>query len=163
MIEIDDLDRLLLSLLTKNGRATWSELATRVSLSVAATQRRVQRLRTQGVITGFTCAVDHAALGWNVEAVTEIRYPGNVPPEAMVQAASAIPEVVAVCTVAGDSDLLVTVRACDHAHLQAVISRLRHTTQATTSRTMIVLESWKRSAGLRSADKETDANSIAAQ
>ncbi len=144
MIDLDATDHSLLQLLTTNGRATYSELASRVGLSIAATKRRVDRLCAEGVITGFTAQVDQSKLGWTVEAFTEVRFLGTVAPEEMLRSTAQIPEVEAVYTIAGDPDMLVKMRARDHAHLQEVITRLRRRGKATGTKTMIVLGAWRR-------------------
>jgi Lrp/AsnC family leucine-responsive transcriptional regulator len=145
MAELDSTDRTLLQLLTINGRATYSELASRVGLSIAATKRRVDRLSTEGVITGFTAHVDQSKLGWAVEAFTEVRFLGTTTPDEMIRLTAEIPEVEAVFTIAGDPDMLVKLRARDHAHLQDVINRLRRRGKPIGTKTMIVLAAWHRS------------------
>ncbi|MGB5247916.1 MAG: Lrp/AsnC family transcriptional regulator [Woeseia sp.] len=69
---IDKKDHRILRELLKDGRTSWVELAERVSLSPAATQRRVEALRAAGVIQGFTVRVDPVALGYEVEAYVEV-------------------------------------------------------------------------------------------
>lgn len=141
---VDDVDHELLRLLVADGRSTYSEMATQVALSIAAVKRRVDRLRRIGVITGFTAQLDHAKLGWGVEAFTEMRYIGTTTPEDMLVSTSKLPEVQAVFTIAGDPDALVALRVRDHAHLQQVINRLRSSGKATGTKTLIVLGSWQR-------------------
>ncbi|MBB3038331.1 Lrp/AsnC family transcriptional regulator [Hoyosella altamirensis] len=143
MEAIDSIDQNLLRLLQADGRATYSELAGRVGLSVAATKRRIDRLCAAGVITGFTALVDQTKLGWAVEAFTEVRYVGTTPPEDMLRAMSEIPEVAAAYTIAGDPDVLVKLRARDNRHLQNVIERLRRG-RATGTKSMIVLDAYRR-------------------
>ena len=126
MAEVDDIDRRLLELLQEDGRRTFADMAARVELSVAATKRRVDRLREAGVITGFTVQIDHAELGWAVEAFTEVRYAGSTPVDQIVATASTFPEVQAVYTIAGDPDALVQFRVRDIAHLHTVILSLIH-------------------------------------
>lgn len=65
---LDAKDHQILRELRADGRMPWVELAQRISLSPAATQRRVQALRDAGVVRGFTVRVDPAALGYEVEA-----------------------------------------------------------------------------------------------
>ncbi|MBT8085954.1 MAG: Lrp/AsnC family transcriptional regulator, partial [Woeseia sp.] len=69
---LDQKDRQILRELLADGRASWVELGERVSLSPAATQRRVEALRAAGVIQGFTARVDLATLGCEVEAYVEV-------------------------------------------------------------------------------------------
>ena len=144
MTEVDATDRLLLELLRADARRTYSEMATRVGLSVAAVKRRVDRLRETGVITGFTVQVDHAKLGWGVEAFTELRFLGTTRVAEIVRSVATIPEVQAVFTIAGDPDALIQLRVRDLDHLQQVIDTLRRTGTVTGTRTLMVLGSWLR-------------------
>jgi DNA-binding Lrp family transcriptional regulator len=142
--EVDEMDHRLLALLQEDGRRTYSEMAGVVGLSVAAVKRRVDRLREIGVITGFTVQVDHAKLGWGVEAFTELRYAGRTGVGEIVATASTVPEVQAIYTIAGDPDALVHVRVRDIPHLQTVIDTLRRAGTVTGTKTLMVLGSWTR-------------------
>jgi DNA-binding Lrp family transcriptional regulator len=142
--EVDAIDHHLLRLLREDGRRTFSEMAPEVGLSVAAVKRRVDRLRDVGVITGFTVQVDHARLGWGIEAFTEVRYPGVTRVEEIIATATRVPEVQAVFTIAGDPDAVVQIRARDIPHLQEVIDTLRSSGRITGTKTLMVLGSWLR-------------------
>lgn len=141
---VDDLDHEILRLLASDGRRTFSEMAGEVGLSVAAVKRRVDRLREAGVITGFTVKIDHAKLGWGIEAFTELRYAGATPVSSIIASASAIPEVQAIYTIAGDPDALIHLRVRDLGHLQEAIDRLRRTGTVVGTKTLMVLGSWSR-------------------
>ena len=144
MADVDDIDRELLALLAQDARRTFADMAAAVGLSVAAVKRRVDRLRETGVITGFSVQVDHAKLGWGVEAFTEVRYTGTTGVEDIVATASTIPEVQAIYTIAGDPDALIQVRVRDISHLQATIDRLRRAGTVTGTKTQMVLGAWRR-------------------
>ncbi|MFG1945823.1 Lrp/AsnC family transcriptional regulator [Nonomuraea sp. NPDC048826] len=144
MSEVDEIDHRLLRLLREDGRRTFSEMAERVGLSVAAVKRRVDRLKELGVITGFTVEIDYAKLGWGIEAFTELRYPGTTPVADIVRTAATVPEVQEVFTIAGDPDALIHVRVRDLGHLQQVIDRLRRAGDVTGTKTLLVLGSWIR-------------------
>jgi Lrp/AsnC family leucine-responsive transcriptional regulator len=142
--QIDGTDRLLIELLRADARRTYSEMATEVGLSVAAVKRRVDRLRENGVITGFTVQLDHTKLGSGVEAFIELRFLGTTRVDEIVRSVSTIPEVQAVFTLAGDPDALVQLQVRDLAHLQQVIDTLRRSGSVTGTRTLMVLGSWLR-------------------
>ncbi|MDI2129948.1 Lrp/AsnC family transcriptional regulator [Yinghuangia seranimata] len=146
MADVDATDHELLRLLREDGRRTFSEMATEVGLSVAAVKRRVDRLRDIGVITGFTVQVDHAKLGWGIEAFTELRYAGSTTVQEIMRTTTGVPEVQAVFTIAGDPDALIQVRVRDIAHLQEVIDTLRRSGNVTGTKTLMVLGSWSREA-----------------
>ncbi len=63
----DPLDAAILRVLSLDARATYAQVGQQVSLSAPAVKRRVDRLREQGVIRGFTVRLDPAALGWQTE------------------------------------------------------------------------------------------------
>lgn len=60
---IDDIDRRLLELLLADGRRSINELAAAVNVSRANAYQRLDRLKAEGVLTGFTAVVDEAKLG----------------------------------------------------------------------------------------------------
>ncbi|HZZ46438.1 MAG TPA: Lrp/AsnC family transcriptional regulator [Pseudonocardia sp.] len=143
-VPVDEIDHELLRMLREDGRCTYSELARKVGLSVAAAKRRVDRLCEIGVITGFTAQIDHAKLGWGVEAFTEMRYQGSTGVGEIIRMAANLPEVQAVFTIAGDPDALIRVRVRDLGHLQKVIDQLRRSGPVTGTKTLMVLGSWNR-------------------
>ncbi|MFE0019681.1 Lrp/AsnC family transcriptional regulator [Amycolatopsis sp. NPDC059021] len=144
MAEVDETDLRVLQLLREDGRRTYSEMAQEVGLSVAAVKRRVDRLRDIGVITGFTVEIDHAKLGWGIEAFTEIRYVGTTGVEEIMRNAAELPEVQTVFTIAGDPDALIHLRARDIGHLQQVIDQLRRSGAVTGTKTLMILGSRSR-------------------
>jgi DNA-binding Lrp family transcriptional regulator len=131
-------------MLTEDGRRTFSDMAVEVGLSVGAVKRRVDRLRADGVITGFTVRIDQAKLGWGVEAFTELRFGGRARVADIIGTAQGLAEVQAVYTIAGDPDALVHLRVRDMHHLQDVIDGLRRTGQVTGTKTLMVLGHWIR-------------------
>lgn len=60
---MDDTDVTLCRLLFADPRASYRELADRLGISVQAVHRRIQGLRTQGVLAGFAANVSLAYLG----------------------------------------------------------------------------------------------------
>lgn len=60
--ELDEIDYRLLRLLTRNGRATWADLAHELGLTAPAIAQRVRRLEERGVIRQFTAVVDAVGL-----------------------------------------------------------------------------------------------------
>jgi DNA-binding Lrp family transcriptional regulator len=122
---IDDLNHRILTLLIRNGRASYAEIGDQVGLSVSATKRRVDRLVRDGAIRGFTAIVEPQAMGWRIEAVVQLYTNGTVPFAAMQDDLESIPEIVEAFTVSGAADAMARVVVGDVAHLERVISRLR--------------------------------------
>jgi Lrp/AsnC family leucine-responsive transcriptional regulator len=49
---VEEIDRKIVSLLARNGRMSFTELARQAGLSVSAVHQRVRRLEQDGVIKG---------------------------------------------------------------------------------------------------------------
>src|SRR5215469_10003241 len=103
----DDLDRLIVAVLVNDARATYAEVGAQVGLSAPAVKRRVDRLRASGAITGFS------ARGWTTEAYVELFCRGRTSPGQIAAAVGQHPEVIAACTVTGEADALLHIRAAD--------------------------------------------------
>jgi DNA-binding Lrp family transcriptional regulator len=142
--ELDPIDHAILDLLRQNARRTVADIAARVNLSAAPVKRRIERLEELGVIVGYTLVIDHGKLEGSVEAFTELQFLGNTDFDDIVASASEIPEVRELFTTAGDTDALARIRVHDVEHLKHVVNRLRRSSHVTGTRTLMVLDSWKR-------------------
>src|SRR5215469_15961013 len=135
----DDLDRRIVAALVDDARATYAEVGASVGLSAPAVKRRVDRLRASGAITGFSAQVDPAALGWTTEAYVELFCRGRTSPRDIAAAVAKHPEVVDACTVTGEADALLQIRAADVRHVEQVVERLGAEPFVVRTRSVIVL------------------------
>ncbi len=72
MVELDRADIALLRAVQKNNRLTSEELAGVVHLSPTACQRRLRRLRSEGVIEGDVSIVSPKAVGRHVTMIVMV-------------------------------------------------------------------------------------------
>ena len=138
-LRLDDVDRKIIACLVENGRASYAALGLEIGLSTAATKRRVDRLRQEGVIRRFSAEIEPTALGWTIEAFVELYCEGRVPPEGMRELARSIPEVSEAYTVTGEADGILLVRASDAAHFEKVLGVIRNHPGVSRTRSAIVL------------------------
>jgi DNA-binding Lrp family transcriptional regulator len=138
-LRLDDIDRRIVAQLLADGRASYAQIGDRVGLSAPAVKRRVDRLRHDGVITGYAAVVDPAALGWTTEAFIELHCTGATSPEEIYASVRPHPEVVAAYTITGDASALVHLRTRDIQHLEQALERLRREKNITQTKTAIVL------------------------
>jgi DNA-binding Lrp family transcriptional regulator len=68
-VTLDAVDRRIVELLVADGRMSVNELAAQAHVSRATAYARLERLRADGVITGFTATVDPAKLGYSIAAL----------------------------------------------------------------------------------------------
>lgn len=142
----DGLDLAILRLLSLDARRSFGDIGASVGLSAPAVKRRIDRLHASGVIRGYTTVVDHAKLGYALEAFTEVKFSGDTRVDSIANVGGDIPEVEAVFTLAGDSDALVWIRVRDVHHLKHVVDQIRGKGNVTGTKTMMVLGTSKNAA-----------------
>ena len=133
------MDQRIIALLQEDARASYAEIGAVVSLSAPAVKRRVDRLRSAGVIRGYTAVIDPGAVGWTTEAFVELFCTGRTSPQQLRAAAKRHPAVVGAYTISGEADALVHLRAVDMAELEQALEHLRAEPFVTSTRSMIVL------------------------
>ena len=136
---MDDLDRKILSLLIEDGRRTYDDIARHVSLSAPSVKRRVDRLREQGALEGFTAVVNHGAMGWDTEALVELFYRPGTTLDEVAKTLREHPEVVEAWSVTGEADAIARVRTEDNAALERLIMDLQRNGLVVRSRSQVVL------------------------
>jgi DNA-binding Lrp family transcriptional regulator len=110
-----------------------------VKLTAPSVKRRVDRLRASGALQGYTAVVDHAALGWNTEALVELFYrPGTTLDEVARTLREHI-EVVEAWSVTGEADAIARVRTSDNADLERLIIDLQRNGLVERTRSQVVL------------------------
>ncbi|GAA3748911.1 DNA-binding Lrp family transcriptional regulator [Spinactinospora alkalitolerans] len=123
-MRLDDVDERIVALLGADARATFAEIGAAVGLSASAVKRRIDRLTASGVIRGFTVRLDPAAIGWGTEAYIELYCRARTSPTEIRAGLTGCAEVISACTVTGDADAVVHIRARDVGHLEETIERI---------------------------------------
>src|SRR5579871_1880861 len=123
-MSLDEIDARIVTALIKDARASYAVIGNEVGLSAPAVKRRVDRLRASGAITGFSAQVDPAALGWTTEAYVELFCRGRTSPADIAAAVSKHPEVTGACTITGEADALLHIRAADVRHFEEVVEHI---------------------------------------
>jgi DNA-binding Lrp family transcriptional regulator len=136
---VDELDRQILAALVEDARATYAEVGSQVGLSAPAVKRRVDKLLASGAITGFAAQVDPTALGWTTEAYVELFCQGRTSPADIAATVAKHPEVTDACTITGDADALLHIRASDVRHFERVMERIGAEPFVVRTRSVIVL------------------------
>ncbi|WP_425406927.1 Lrp/AsnC family transcriptional regulator [Hwanghaeella sp.] len=110
---LDGVDAAILDVLIENARVSIADLARRVGLSPPSVSERLKRLEEARVITGYSIAVDPAALGLPIAAWIRVRpLPGEL--TRVVTILQALPEIVECDRITGEDCFLAK------AHLRSV-------------------------------------------
>jgi len=139
MTELDRFDRQLLTLVQQDAAMTAEQLAEHVSLSVSAIQRRLKRLREQGVIQKQIAVLDAAQVGRPTTFIAGLQVESERPElmtrlRAWLEAEAAVQQAFYVT---GEADFVLVVVAWDAVAYEALMTRLladnpnvrRYTTQ----------------------------------
>ena len=105
-LEIDELDRRILSILCDDSRVSCRKIAQRCKVSVGTVLTRIKRLEQAGVIRRYTTLLDHEKLGYQLTAIAEITVSKGKFLE-MEQAISKHPNVCAAYNITGLTDVFV--------------------------------------------------------
>ena len=146
MEKLDRYDRILLTTLQKNGRASNVELSEQASLSAPQCYRRVRRLEMDGIIRGYSAQVVPSSLGLDVVAFVSLTIDReqfrNV--RDLEKVIRDFPEILECYTISGDFDYLLKVVATDLRSFSAFLTdRLMQVPGVARMRSMICLEEIK--------------------
>lgn len=119
VVELDDVDRAIISALQADGRQPYGRIAEAVGLSEYAIRQRTQRLTEEGVIR-IAAITDPEVLGHRLRATLCLRVTGDIDP--VVAAFDDMDEADFVVATAGRYDLLAEVRCANEAHLNTLIN-----------------------------------------
>jgi DNA-binding Lrp family transcriptional regulator len=117
---MDAVDRKILAELQAEGRLSVTELAQRVSLSVAPCHRRLRELERTRAIRGYRAVIDPAAIGYGFEVLVQVTMDREdaATIARFEDGLAGVPEVRHAERLFGDPDYLIRVAAADLAAYQ---------------------------------------------
>jgi len=131
-------DLRILSLLQRDGRASYADIAAAAGMTAPSAHERVKRLEARGIIRGYAAQVDTAAVGFGVLAFSWIRQSPGMATKDPTNDFASIPEVEECHHVAGEADYLLKIRASDTLDLERVMRSVQAIEGVYTSETEIV-------------------------
>ena len=141
MEKIDNLDKRILSILSKNARVPFKDVAAECNVSRAAVHQRVQRMIDNNVITGSGFDVNPKALGYSTCTYVGITLERGSMYKDVTKRLEQIPEVVECHFTTGPYTLMVKLYARDNEQLMYLLSkRLQEIPGVVTTETLISLE-----------------------
>src|SRR3954466_10177781 len=136
-----DVDRALLAALARGGRASYTELAERVGLSVSAVHQRVRRLEQRGLITGYRAMLDPKGLGLPLTAFISITPMDVAQPDDAPARLAHLAAIEECHSVAGAESYILKVRVASPDSLESLLAEIRAAANVTT-RTTVVLSTF---------------------
>jgi DNA-binding Lrp family transcriptional regulator len=133
---MDDLDREILSILRRDARTPYTEIADTVGTSEGTVRNRVEQLVEDGIIERFTVATRTG----NVKAMIEIEVDVDVDHHALADAFVEWAEVDFVWEVSGEEDVVLIVDCADTSEVNNLITRARERDEVMGTKTRLILE-----------------------
>jgi Lrp/AsnC family transcriptional regulator, regulator for asnA, asnC and gidA len=140
-LQIDNLDRKILDIITKNARIPYLEVARECGVSGAAIHQRVQRLIRIGVIKGSEFIVDPVMVGFRTCAYIGVflEHPGHY--RDVINKFKEIPEIIECHYTTGNYSLFIKVYTNDNEHLRIILTdRIQTIPGIIRTETLISLE-----------------------
>jgi Lrp/AsnC family transcriptional regulator for asnA, asnC and gidA len=138
---IDSLDRKILSILTRNARIPFLEVARECHVSGAAIHQRVQRLTKLGIISGSQFMVDPKKLGYHTCAYIGIFLDNAALFNEVSERLLKVAEITQCHYTTGQYAMFVKVYAKDNEHLRKVLAdKIQSITGIMRTETFISLE-----------------------
>lgn len=135
----DQLDRDLVSILRRDGRAPLSKLAQILGVSRGTVQNRLDRMLAAGTILGFTVRTREPA-GESIRAIMMIEVAGRSTTD-VIRRLRGLPELQQLHTTNGNWDLVAEIRVDSLGAFDHVLREVRRTEGVLNSETSLLLSS----------------------
>jgi Lrp/AsnC family transcriptional regulator, leucine-responsive regulatory protein len=136
---MDEKDQFLLSLLRKNARSSLVALSRDLGLSRSATQERLGRLISSGVVTGFTIIEGQASTARQTAHLI-VRFAPGANCAQVVPRLRQIPLLSVIHAIAGEIDLMIRVDAPDLAAMESTRAKVAATPGIADVTTLMTLD-----------------------
>ena len=133
---MDDLDREILTILRRDSRTPYTEIADRVGTSEGTVRNRVERLIDEGVIERFTVATRTG----NVKAMVEVGVAVDVDTDEISDRMADWTEVDFVWQVSGEEDVVIVADTADTGALNELITSARELDEVVSTKTRLILD-----------------------
>ena len=141
MEKIDNLDRKILGILSKNARIPFKDVAAECGVSRAAIHQRVQHLMEDGVITGSGFDVNPKSLGYSTCTYVGLNLERGNMYKKVVERLQNIPEIVECHFTTGSYTMLIKLYARDNEQLMDLLNnKLQAIPGVVSTETLISLE-----------------------
>lgn len=122
MEKIDNLDRHILEIISRNARIPFKDVAAECGVSRAAIHQRVQRMIDMNVITGSGYTVNPKVLGYRSCTYIGVKLEKGSLYKQVVPELEKIPEIVECHYTTGPYTMLVKLYARDNEHLMELVN-----------------------------------------
>ena len=142
MQKLDSIDSRILVLLSEDGRASASNIAADIGLSVPATADRIKKLQESGVISGFKPIINSKKINLDITAFITVYSESSKNFEKVVRNANTNKNIMKCYTTTGDGSHLLLVKVENTERLEKLLRKIQGWPGVSRTQTQIVLSSY---------------------
>ncbi|MBF8189492.1 Lrp/AsnC family transcriptional regulator [Nonomuraea sp. K274] len=155
---MEEIDRRIVTLLARDGRMSFTDLARETGLSVSAVHQRVRRLEKRGVVRGYAAIIDHDAVGLPLTAFVSIKPIDPAAPDDAPERLAHLTAIEACHSVAGDESYILKVRVASPVALEDLLQQIRAAANVSTRTTVVLSTPYEHRAPEVAAEPVADSN-----
>ena len=139
--EIDNIDLKILSILSKDAKIPYTEVAKKVFVSGGTVHVRMKKLEEMGIVRGTTLSMDYSKMGYGVTAFMGIYLEKSSLYDEVIERLKKIPEVVKIHYTTGNYNIFIKIHTKDTKHLKDVLhDKIQYVNGIERTETFISLE-----------------------
>ena len=119
--QIDDLDKKILTLLVKDGKMPYTDIAKQLFVSSGTIHVRMKKMEQLGVVRGSSLQLDYSKLGYDILAYLGIFLDQAVRYDDVVARLAKVPEIVEVNNTTGQYNIFARIICKDTNHLRQIL------------------------------------------
>jgi Lrp/AsnC family leucine-responsive transcriptional regulator len=139
VVELDDIDRSILTLLQDDCRTPLARIGESVGLSAPAVMERIKKLEAAGFISSYRAILDARRLGLDITAFIGVIIDNSGAIGTVEQQIVALGDVLECHHVTGEYTLLLKVKTANTSSLERLISQVRSLDGVQRTETMVGL------------------------
>ncbi|KDM89811.1 Lrp/AsnC family transcriptional regulator [Photobacterium galatheae] len=142
---MDKKDKQILQEIQRDARQSTAEIADKVGLSVSPCARRIKKLESDGIISGYQATLDRQKLGLMMTFFVNVSLNNHndQPIDAFEKVVGDMTEVISAHVISGAYDYLLEVVARDLPHYEAFVRQLQLLTMVKDIHTNLAIRTVK--------------------
>lgn len=140
ILDIDNIDLKIISLLNEDAKTPYTEIAKKVFVSSGTVHVRMRKLEDLGIVKSATLNIDFSKLGYDISAFLGIYLEKSSLYDNVIERLKEIAEVINAYYTTGNYSIFAKIICKDTNHLRDVLNKIQKVEGIDRTETLIVLE-----------------------
>lgn len=140
ILDIDNVDLKIISLLNDDAKTPYTEIAKKVFVSSGTVHVRMRKLEEMGIVKSATLNIDFSKLGYDISAFLGIYLEKSSLYDNVIENLKQISEVINAYYTTGNYSIFAKIICKDTNHLRTVLDNIQKVEGIDRTETLIVLE-----------------------